>query len=1247
MVLDHLTVAQGGFAGLRRAILMIPFFVLTACGGGGGAGGAATPGGGSSSGGSSVPTVPPLATQSLTVTIDSDVPSVAMANISALVTPLDSEPVGTANLTIPAISANPETVVVALDANNNMMLAAMVDSASSTISANSTAIALVRVALGTLPSSVTPAQANTAITGTADFSALVTQVNASLSAGSAPALSTTVAQAVVTVINDLNAANLVASAAARAHIFAIAPTQLPGTPQPLITDALFSVTAQSVDNDGTGINATNSFPIQWTARTLQAGVAITPVASPPINQTGDVQLLPQAIGLGTLSSWIFNNGATFDILGYGTYSNPTNFNVQIFQSNASNTANVENIVGSAIGFALNVGGLQAVATACERQITNAVLGDTSAIATWAGQPTAAGAFTAIKSGLAPANLPTVGSAIVTCAGLQLSQLFTTSQVSGRMAKLLAGFSNYVVIFKGISAAVSGTNLAALVYETNRQWGNANATTTGVCISGGQVVPCAGLSATAYSPTIQGIVGDQIGPLYPLIASGDPTPYTYTYGGSLPPGLSLNSQTGAVSGVPTAAGTFTPVFSVQGADGVAAQITSSVTFNIAAPPPPMSGPGFYGYVLNASASWSFGYNPLDGNYDEETGNASETYCTTGGDGGFTCNDVTGGGTATDYGAVYTTAQYPYWTINWGCINPPSGFNVVYGGAAPPSYTGYMPFVNFSSLCEFTVVAQTYPGSETEGEVGGGQFDGQNCGFVQGDGTCAMSATIIPAVVPTFTITGLNNIFQNSPFPPGEPGVSITLCGSYDVTGPPIYGDGNYSWQTFAPAGCTYSVDQPVAPATADVYSCSEDSPTGMVSVGLNINIACSFTPYTLGGTVSGLNGSVTLANNASDLLTIGGNVSFTFPTALNYNQLFSVTVRENPAGQVCTVGNGTGQISGNVTTIAVMCQASSSTSGDSAAVTVAGAVSGLNAAGFMVVLTEFPSDSSGALSTTASPSAGATSVTFTGASSAPSGTPYSVGIVQQPTGETCVVSGGAGFVGVDVPPLQITCGSNSTTALVGSYNITGQTAVLTFFGDGTYVMVTDNNSSSCSANRGDGVEYGTYSYAASTGLLKFATNVVDTNGSCGVWNAAQSPSGYSGILQKSQSGQNGIIQFTSSSGTNVGVPVPSLPSTLVGSFQVGQTPNVIMFSDSGEYLFANTQNDPQSNNPAGIEIGCYTASGSTSGTLSVTSSCSASVQTDGLAGLLDSGPVSYSITGANTVQLTVLGEVLTLNRIIPN
>jgi hypothetical protein len=82
-------------------------------------------------------------------------------------------------------------------------------------------------------------------------------------------------------------------------------------------------------------------------------------------------------------------------------------------------------------------------------------------------------------------------------------------------------------------------------------------------------------------------------------------------------------------------------------------------------------------------------------------------------------------------------------------------------------------------------------------------------------------------------------------------------------------------------------------------------------------------YTIGGTASGVTGTVTLNDNGGDALSLTANGAFTFPTPVPTGSPYNVTVATTSAGLTCAVSNGSGTVaSGNVTTVAVTCTASS-------------------------------------------------------------------------------------------------------------------------------------------------------------------------------------------------------------------------------------------------------------------------------------------------------------------------------------
>ena len=80
-------------------------------------------------------------------------------------------------------------------------------------------------------------------------------------------------------------------------------------------------------------------------------------------------------------------------------------------------------------------------------------------------------------------------------------------------------------------------------------------------------------------------------------------------------------------------------------------------------------------------------------------------------------------------------------------------------------------------------------------------------------------------------------------------------------------------------------------------------------------------YSIGGTISGLAGSLVLKNNDADTLSLSANGGFTFPTKLASGASYNVAVATQPSGQSCVVANNAGTIGGgDVTNVAVNCSA---------------------------------------------------------------------------------------------------------------------------------------------------------------------------------------------------------------------------------------------------------------------------------------------------------------------------------------
>ena len=178
------------------------------------------------------------------------------------------------------------------------------------------------------------------------------------------------------------------------------------------------------------------------------------------------------------------------------------------------------------------------------------------------------------------------------------------------------------------------------------------------------------------------------------------------------------------------------------------------------------------------------------------------------------------------------------------------------------------------------------------------------------------------------------------------------------------------------------------------------------------------PLTLSGTVSGLTTTgLSLTTLGVNLPVASGATSFTFGAILTTGVVYDVTAPGQPAGQLCTVTNGSGTAeTANITNVVVTCSDKT--------FNVGGTISGLTAAG--LVLT----NGSDALSVPA----GATS--FTMPTAVANGSGYSVTVTAQPTGLTCDVTNGAGTITGPVTNITVAC-TDQSPAVGGSISGLGR------------------------------------------------------------------------------------------------------------------------------------------------------------------------------------------------------------------
>jgi len=166
----------------------------------------------------------------------------------------------------------------------------------------------------------------------------------------------------------------------------------------------------------------------------------------------------------------------------------------------------------------------------------------------------------------------------------------------------------------------------------------------------------------------------------------------------------------------------------------------------------------------------------------------------------------------------------------------------------------------------------------------------------------------------------------------------------------------------------------------------------------------------------------LQDNGADNLTLADNGAFTFAMALSNGSTYAVTASGQPAGQTCTVANGSGTIAGaSITNVAVSCAAATF-------YTVGGTISGVLA---LVVLQDNGGDNLNLLA----------DGPFTFATALRDGTMYAVTVASQPLTEQCTVTNGSGTIaGGNVTNVTVSCATAPTFFFSGYCvvdDITGQ------------------------------------------------------------------------------------------------------------------------------------------------------------------------------------------------------------------
>ena len=175
-------------------------------------------------------------------------------------------------------------------------------------------------------------------------------------------------------------------------------------------------------------------------------------------------------------------------------------------------------------------------------------------------------------------------------------------------------------------------------------------------------------------------------------------------------------------------------------------------------------------------------------------------------------------------------------------------------------------------------------------------------------------------------------------------------------------------------------------------------------------------YTIGGSITGLNGSVSLQLNGANEITQSSDGNFVFPE-IGDGSTYDVTVSSQPANQTCVVTNGSGTLAGNnITNVQVNCSINT--------YTVGGIISGMRPTGGIIFLqlngtVNLNQNADGNFSFPAMAD----------------GSSYNVVITSSPSLQTCTISNQSGTIsGANVTNIEIGCSNNPPVANHDSFAI---------------------------------------------------------------------------------------------------------------------------------------------------------------------------------------------------------------------
>ncbi|MGN6104865.1 MAG: fibrinogen-like YCDxxxxGGGW domain-containing protein [Kofleriaceae bacterium] len=311
----------------------------------------------------------------------------------------------------------------------------------------------------------------------------------------------------------------------------------------------------------------------------------------------------------------------------------------------------------------------------------------------------------------------------------------------------------------------------------------------------------------------------------------------------------------------------------------------------------------------------------------------------------------------------------------------------------------------------------------------------------------SGDVIDAAIDRVEITCVTSRFPVGGTVTGLAGAGLVLRNGDDLL--PVAADGSFVFPTAVASAAPFEISvasQPTSPS----QTCTVGGGSGLVGGGAvsSATINCVTDRFLVGGTVTGLAGTLIVHNHGGDPLSLTANGTFAFPSTIESGTTYDVTIHAQPGApsQTCTIAHGTGTATdADIASIEIACQTNR--------FAIRGTLTGLAAGNSLVVR-------QGSDERTLS-----TDGPFAFDVAVESGQPYEVAIAGQPSApiaQACTVARGAGLVGAaDVTDVEIACetrwfavaGTVTGTAGPGLSLQLGGGEPLAIEGDGPFAFAT--------------------------------------------------------------------------------------------------------------------------------------------------------------------------------------------------